>query len=43
MAYKHLGQWLLPMLMGGAAMLAGCSTDKNYDFDNVDLTLGIGG
>ena len=31
------------MLMGGAAVLAGCSTDKNYDFDNVDLTLGIGG
>lgn len=33
---------LPPLLMAGALMLAGCS-DGDYDFDNIDSTIGIGG
>lgn len=43
MEKKITTRLLLTLLIGGAAVLAGCSTDKSYDFDNVDLTLGIGG
>lgn len=33
---------LPPLLMAGALVLAGCS-DSDYDFDNIDSTIGIGG